>query len=414
MPKNTTQHHTAGSLRSPALKTPKLRFPGFDGVWEEKKLGEVSKFSTERISVAELNKNNFIGVDNLLSNLQGKTESQYLPKTGKVSKFSKGDILHSNIRPYLKKAWRADIEGGSSADVLVIHPIDNIDSLFLYRQITSDSYFDYVMSGAKGVKMPRGDKNHITEFSFCVPQLPEQQKIASFLGEVDALIENLREQKKSLESYKKSLMQKIFSQQIRFKDEKGNDFPEWEEKRLGEVFSGEKGTGLSKEKIIENGGYECILYGELYTTYKEIIFDIKSKTNIKEGLLSKIGDLLVPCSTTTTGIDLANITALNKEGVLLGGDITVLRGKKEINNIFYAYYLSNFKKTEIARYAQGVTIIHLYYSHFKNMMIDVPSLPEQQKIAEFLSSVDTLLESKQQQITKAEEWKKGLMQRLFV
>lgn len=157
-----------------------------------------------------------------------------------------------------------------------------------------------------------------------------------------------------------------------------------------------------------------MLYGELYTKYKEVIFNVVSKTNEEDGLKSQIGDLLIPSSTTTTGIDLANVTAINKENVFLGGDITVLRSKEKINNIFYAYYLSNYKKEEIASYTQGSTIVHLYYNHMKNMTIDFPSFEEQTKIARFLSSIDIKIETEKNILDKYHSQKQYLLQNLFI
>jgi type I restriction enzyme M protein len=217
-----------------------------------------------------------------------------------------------------------------------------------------------------------------------------------------------------LEQYKKGMMKRIFSQELRFKDNDGNVYPDWEEKKLGEIFYSEKGKGISKNKIVPNGNFECVLYGELYTKYNEVIYNVVSKTNEVDGIKSKVGDLLIPSSTTTTGIDLANVTALNKNDVLLGGDITVLRTDNEINNVFYAYYLSNHKKEEIASYAQGSTIVHLYYSHIKDMEIHLLSLSEQIKIANFLSAIDDKINHCKEQIVNTEVWKKGLLQQMFV
>ena len=200
--------------------------------------------------------------------------------------------------------------------------------------------------------------------------------------------------KQDIKSSIKGLSEKLVSQEIRFKG-----FTEkWAVKKLGEIFYSEKGRGLSKDKLVSNGQYECVLYGELYTKYNEVIFDVVSKTNEEDGLKSKIGDLLIPSSTTTTGIDLANVTAINKENVLLGGDITILRSEEKINNIFYAYYLSNYKKEEIASYAQGSTIVHLYYNHIKNTLIDLPSFEEQTVIFKILSAIDTKIKTEKKTV----------------
>ncbi|MGQ4006582.1 restriction endonuclease subunit S [Francisellaceae bacterium CB300] len=210
-------------------------------------------------------------------------------------------------------------------------------------------------------------------------------------------------------------MQKIFSQEIKFKADDGSEFPEWVEKKLGDVFSGIKGQGLSKGDIVEDGINKCILYGQLYTTYDEIIKDVVSKTNSSSGVKSLKGDLLVPCSTTTTRIDLADVTALYDNDVLLGGDITILRFKKSGNSTFFAYYLTHYKKHDLAKYGQGSTIVHMYYSHFKNMLIKFPSLIEEQtKIANFLSAIDSKIEQVIKQLEHNKEFKKGLLQQMFV
>ena len=189
---------------------------------------------------------------------------------------------------------------------------------------------------------------------------------------------------------------------------------EWKEDKLKNVFSGAKGKGLSKKDINKDGINKCVLYGELYTTYSEIIKKIISRTDSKDGVKSKVGDLLVPCSTTTTRLDLADVTAINESNVFLGGDISILRFKEIGNNIFFAYYLTHYKKFDLAKYGQGSTIIHLYYNHFKKIDLKFPtSVKEQTKIANFLTSVDTKIE----QLTKKKEllgnYKKGLMQKIF-
>lgn len=188
----------------------------------------------------------------------------------------------------------------------------------------------------------------------------------------------------------------------------------WEEKKLDDIFSGKKGQGLSKSNIDKNGQNKCILYGELYTKYSETIDNVISRTNLNIGVKSKAGDLLVPCSTTTTNIDLANVTAINENNVLLGGDISILRFKKNGNSVFFAYYLTHPKKFDLAKYGQGSTIVHLYYNHFKKMSLYVPAfVKEQEKIAACLTSLDELITTQTKKIESLKTHKKGLMQQLF-
>ncbi|WP_050989653.1 restriction endonuclease subunit S [Galbibacter orientalis] len=111
---------------------------------------------------------------------------------------------------------------------------------------------------------------------------------------------------------------------------------------------------------------------------------------------------------------MANVTAINHDNVLLGGDIIVMRAKEKLNNIFFAYYLSNYKKYEIASRAQGITIVHLYFNTIKDLYIDFPLEKEQTKIADFLSSIDSKIEKVATQLQHTQQFKKGLLQQLFV
>ncbi len=188
----------------------------------------------------------------------------------------------------------------------------------------------------------------------------------------------------------------------------------WEYPKLEEIFEILKGNGLSKGKIVDNGKYKCVLYGELYTTYAEVINKVISSTNEEIGVKSKKGDILLPASTTTKGEDLANAVALNEENVLLGGDINIFRMKKNnVDSIFMAHYLTHIKKKDIANLTQGSTIIHLYGKNIKHLQVHLPPLEEQKKIADILTTVDKKIAFVEENISATEELKKGLMQKLL-
>ena len=187
---------------------------------------------------------------------------------------------------------------------------------------------------------------------------------------------------------------------------------EWKKKRLGDIASFSKGKGISKSDIDNNGQLECIRYGELYTTYNELIKDIHSKTNIaKEDVnLSQIGDVIIPAS-GETAIDIATASCVLKEGVAIGGDLNIIRS--DIDGVFNAYYLNNKNKYSVARLSQGSSVIHLYSKHLEILKLNIPTKPEQQKIATFLTAVDTKIQqlSKKQALLSA--YKKGVMQKIF-
>ena len=176
------------------LNVPALRFPEFSGEWKHVHLKEIAEFQKQRISTALLNNNNYISTENILQDFEGIQCSSSMPANVNVIKYQNEDILLSNIRPYLKKVWFADRKGGCSADVLVLRG-NKCDKYFLYYVIASDRFINYVMSGIKGVKMPRGDKNQMEEYAFSIPTNMEQKRIAKFISILD---ERIRLQTKSL------------------------------------------------------------------------------------------------------------------------------------------------------------------------------------------------------------------------
>jgi len=187
---------------------------------------------------------------------------------------------------------------------------------------------------------------------------------------------------------------------------------EWEEKLLQEIASFSKGKGISKSDIDENGTLECIRYGELYTTYKEKIEEIKSKTNLsaKNLILSEFNDVIIPASGETQ-IDIATASCVLKDNVALSGDLNII---KTINNgLFLSYYLNSNKKFDIARLSQGISVVHLYSSQLKTLKLNIPQKQEQEKIASFLSAVDKKIEKIEEKIALQEKYKKAMMQKLF-
>ena len=188
---------------------------------------------------------------------------------------------------------------------------------------------------------------------------------------------------------------------------------EWQGEQLHEIAELSKGTGISKEQLSENGT-PCILYGELYTKYKsEIISKVISKTDIEESKLkhSKQNDVIIPCS-GETAIDIAVARCVPFDNVLLGGDLNVIRLHK-YDGAFMAYQLNGKRKTDIAKLAQGVSVVHLYGENLKSIKTYNPSLQEQQKIVKLLSMLDERLEVQNKIIEKLETLIKGIVDSIF-
>ena len=166
---------------------PHLRFPEFTEEWVNVSLKDVADFQKERISSGLLDESTYISTENILQNFQGVQSAISIPANTNVVAYKKNDILLSNIRPYLKKVWFSDRIGGCSADVFVLRS-KTCEPEFLYNVIASDKFINYVMSGAKGVKMPRGDKNQMESFSFSIPAVVEQRKISRLFQLLDERI----------------------------------------------------------------------------------------------------------------------------------------------------------------------------------------------------------------------------------
>lgn len=159
------------------------------------KLGAMARYSKARIEATKLTSENYVGVDNLLQDRNGKTVATYLPEQGSFTGYDQDDILIGNIRPYLKKIWYANQSGGTNGDVLVIQNLfpSCLESQYLYYVLSDDRFFSYDMQYAKGSKMPRGDKAAIMQYSFILPSLSEQERIVSILDNFNTLTNSISE-----------------------------------------------------------------------------------------------------------------------------------------------------------------------------------------------------------------------------
>ncbi len=179
---------------------------------EYKKLGEICSYSRDRIDACHVTAKTYVGVENLKAEKGGKEDSSSVPSVGRLISYKTGDVLIGNIRPYLKKIWLADCEGGTNGDVLVIRITerDQIRADYLYHVLASDTFFAYDMQYAKGAKMPRGDKAAVMEYLIPLPPLEIQSEIVKILdnfAELTAeLTAELQKRKKQYEHYRDMLL----------------------------------------------------------------------------------------------------------------------------------------------------------------------------------------------------------------
>ncbi|MDC3424558.1 restriction endonuclease subunit S [Aquibacillus sp. 3ASR75-11] len=196
--------------------------------------------------------------------------------------------------------------------------------------------------------------------------------------------------------------------QIRFSDYQD----EWHTVRFDRIGNFFKGSGLSKADL-STFGTPCVLYGELYTTYESVIRTVVSKTNsTSKGVQGFENDILIPAS-GESALDIACAATLEVDNVLIGGDLNIIRPSKEYDGRFIAYQLNVARKKDLAKLAQGASVVHLYNNSLKKVELNIPSKNEQQKIADFLSLLDRRIEEQQKKVKALREQKKGLLQKLF-
>ena len=239
-----------------------------------------------------------------------------------------------------------------------------------------------------------------------LPSLPEQQKIAEFLSTIDTVIEKQKETVSAWEERKKGVMQKLFSQEVRFKADNGSDFPEWEEKTLGDIGTAKMCKRVLKEQTSEKGDvpfYKIGTFGGTPDAFisRELYEELKTKYSFP-----RKGNILLSAAGTigrTVVYDGQDAFFQDSNIVWLDNDDSVLDG----------FLLQFYNKTSWDN-LEGGTIKRLYNGLFLSKVIHVPSLPEQQKIADCLSSLDEVIEKQKATLAAWEELKKGLLQQMFV
>ena len=295
-------------------------------------------------------------------------------------------------------------------NVALIRLSDCVDPTFCMKQILSTNFYkNEIQVQIATSSQPALSMANIRLFNVILPSLIEQKSIAEALSDVDNMISSLEKLIAKKKAVKQGAMQELLTGKRRL-----HGFSEeWIKVQLKDIFDFYKGNGLSKEKVPDNGKNACILYGELFTRYTEVIGNITNKTNSDEGLRSCQFDVLMPGSTTTNGLDLATASVIMDNDVLLGGDIVVLRPKKEMDTRIFGYLLRIMAK-EILQHTQGITIVHLNTKTLQEMEVLIPkTVEEQTAIASILSDMDNEIEALEQKLAKTRQIKQGMMLQLL-
>ena len=349
-----------------------------------------------------MNKDNYVSTENMLQDYQGIVKAKSVPEDVNVVSFSCGDILISNIRPYLKKVWKATFNGGCSSDVFVLKANDNIESDYLHYVIANDKFINFVMSGAKGVKMPRGDKKQMETYSLSLPQIQEQHKIARLLSLLD---ERIATQNKIIEDLKK-LKSAIIDYAINSLD---TDFA-----KFGSLYemAGEGGTPTtSNASFYDNGKIPFIKIDDLKKKYLT-----ENKDFITELGLQKSSAWLIPTHSIlfSNGATIGEITittypVCTKQGIL--GIVP----KQNIDVEFLYYFMSSsyFKKA-VSRIVTEGTMKTAYLKDINNILCPIPTKEKQQEIAKMPSALNSKTDFEQSILKLFCSQKQHLLRQMFI
>jgi len=399
---------------------PKLRFKEFDSKWERKKLGEVSVFLDGRRKPIKSEDRAKMKGDYPYYGASGIIDyvNEYIFDEDIILLGEDGEnIVSRNLPLAFRVSGKCWIN--NHAHVIKNNEGTNIDFLTYVLELTNYEIYN------TGTAQPKLNQEVCRNIPLTFPTLPEQQKIASFLSSVDEKIQQLTRKKKLLEQYKKGVMQQLFSGKLRFKDENGKGYPKWEEKMLGEIVS-------TMTDYVAAGSFEALrnnvkVYDEPNFAIYVRLTDLRH--NLSEGLLKYVDrpsyEFLSKSNLHGGEILIANIGANVGDTYLMPfqrGKATVAPNMiviRENLQKFYATFLYyNFNSYDgrnlINSAISGSGQPKLSKTDLKKVKIKLPTLDEQKKIADFLSTIDTKIESVANQITQTQTFKKGLLQQMFV
>jgi type I restriction enzyme S subunit len=442
--KQQNQNHLMNQKNHSAGNIPQLRFPEFVGEWEKKKLGEVADIttgSTPSTFISEYYNGSklFVSPADLQGNRYVINTKTTLTELGfsKGRKITKGSVLFVCIGSTIGKVSIANEECLTNQQINSLNAKTGFENDFIFTLLEYNGCEIKLLAGIQAV--PQINKTDFSNISFSFPTLPEQTRIANFLTAVDEKIQALKKKKGLLEAYKKGVMQRLFSQgeklseaglsglkdeqdfdannpkilkssKSRFRQEDGSNFPDWEVKKLGEVLiknsTKNKGQKYSLVQSVSNK-FGFINQDELFEDRRVASKDTSNYYVIEKGHFAynpsriDVGSLAYKIDNETSVISPLYIS-FKANSIYLKDD----------------YLLNWFSTVEFTKQMnssfEGSVRNTLSYESLVRMNISLPSLPEQTRIANFLSAIDDKIKHNNTQIQKMEVWKKGLLQKMFV
>ena len=403
---------------------PELRFPEFEGEWEEKKAkdfidiidGDRGKNYPSKTDLLSEGYCLFLSASNVTKNGFKFDKVEFITKDKdellRSGKLSRNDIVITtrgtigNIGLYNEDIKYENVRINSG---MIILRVQDGSEKFLYFLLKSN-IFDKILSIITfGSAQPQLTKRDLSSITFLIPNSNlEQQKIGDFFYKIDKKLELQQEKIENLKKYKKGMMQRIFSQEIRFKDDDGNDYPDWEEKKLGEISKVSQGLQIAINKRLLKPTKDSYFYitNEFLKEGSKIKYYVK---NPPQNVICKKDHILMT-RTGNTGIVVTNV-----EGAFHNNFFKIDYNKKLLTKEYLVLVLNSYKvQKDILIRAGQSTIPDLNHSEFYKVKISIPIKEEQTKIANCLSSIDKKIELEEEKLEEYRNLKKGLMQRMFI
>ena len=384
------------------MAKPIIRFKGYQDDWEQRKLGDVVD-----------------SVDTGKSRFDKEGSSGEYPILGSTSVIGYDDeydyegdfILTARVGANAGSLYRHAGKVKISDNTVFIQASQNIE--FLYQLLIQ---FD-IKKLSFGTGQPLVKASELKSLELMMPtDMKEQMRIGVYFKNLDTLITLHQRKCDETKKLKKYMLQKMFPQngekvpEIRF----SGFTDDWEQRKLEDIAEFSKGSGYSKGDLIESGT-PIILYGRLYTKYETSISEVDTYVEAKDGsVYSKGGEVIVPASGETAE-DIARAATVNKSGVILGGDLNVVSPNEDINSAFLAISISHGNsQRELAKKAQGKSVVHIHNEEIKNLVVPFPANAEQNKIVEYFSNLDHLITLHQRELENLQNIKKFMLGKMFV
>ena len=399
-------------------KKPLIRFPEFKEPWEHKRLNELLSEAKKRNEDLKYGKDEVLSVSGelgIVNQIEHLGRSYAGVSVHQYHVVEVGDIVYTKSPLKANPFGIIKLNKGKAGIVSTLYAVYKVNNQTAYGPFI-DYYFSLDANTNRYLRplVKKGAKNdmkinnaYVLHDRIFAPTIPEQKRIASFFSVLDKKISELKKKKTLLEQYKKGIMQKLFSQELKFKDENGKNYPKWEKLRLGDnatFFSG--GTPLTTKKHFYDGEIPFIKSGEINDAFTEQFISEEGLKNSSAKMV-EIGDLLYALYGATSGE--AGISKINGA---INQAVLCIRSN-QYNKIFLLNFLQLTKQLIVGTYLQGGQG-NLSADIVKGLLIPTPCELEQIKIADFLTAIDSKIISATIQIQQTQQYKKGLLQNMFI